>query len=105
MYKILVPINLLAILLLFVSILWIYTSHTEFAATKNDTLQKQEIAEIINQQDIELLRKSHIGQLNNYLSSTEEHYNKASAIVYILLVIVGLLTLNLIFFLRNMRGT
>ncbi len=101
MNKILILINLLAILLLFVSVFWIYTSHTEFSETKNDALQKQVIAEINNQKDIELLRESHLNQLSNFLSSSDEHYKEASVIAYILLVIAGLLILNLILILNK----
>jgi len=104
MNKIIILINFLAILLLFVSVFWIYTSHTEFSVTKNDAYQRDKFSEINKQSDIELLRESHINQFKTFLKNTDEHYKDASVIVYVLLIIAGLLILNLILILRNAQN-
>jgi len=96
MVKGLVVVNIIALLLTFVSSAWVYTTHADISSTKNEHLHRQNIKEINSETKIESVKASYIESLKSNKKVREAHNKELMKSLYINLGIFVLLALSLV---------
>ena len=90
-------INILALVLSGLAFSWVYSEHTDVAATKNEQLYTQKLQEVNNINKIDSLKSSYIEYINTSKKAINVHNYKAEKTINILISILILLGLNFIF--------
>ncbi len=105
MFKSIVVINLVALALTFVSMFWLYVTHTNIVETKNEHLIEQKLNEVNKLENIDKVKSSFKEILLNQRNSINTHNKEVKYSVYILLSVVVILILNLALIFRLNRET
>ena len=90
-------INVFALILSSLAYSWMYSEHTELAATNHESFYEQKLQEIYTLSTIDSIKGSYVKYLNDNKNSKRIHNYSSEKYINALLGVIILLGLNFIF--------
>ena len=105
MNKGIITINIFALILALLSALFIYSSHTNLAVTKDSHLHNQRIIEMNKITELSEIKKSYIEFIKINKINNESHNNETKQLILLILGVILLLIINILLLVNlNMRN-